>query len=98
MRVRGKTMIDVGNNCIHCGRDTSFGSGLFVNRIPADDGEKDGYACPECMAMPCCRCDELIPMDEDITSDQCGYDQYFQDGAWRVHEECLTAEEKRLRE
>ena len=34
--------MDIGNRCVNCGRDTSFGSGLFVNRIPADaDYESD---------------------------------------------------------
>ena len=32
------------NDCILCGEDTSFGSGRFVNRIPADDN----YMCAEC--------------------------------------------------
>jgi len=56
--------MDIGNRCVHCGRDTSFGSGRFVNRIPADasyevvdkdgkiifeEGEyRDGYGCVEC--------------------------------------------------
>jgi|TARA_R110000744_G_scaffold3307_1_gene12821 hypothetical protein len=109
-------MSDIGNRCVHCGEDTSFGSGRFVNRIGADadyestdsegkiifaEGEyRDGYACPPCMAMPCDRCDELIAVDEDI----CPYDVYaeddkrsrdaFSDGAWRVHEGCLTKQER----
>ena len=29
-------MTDIGNRCVHCGEDTSFGTGRFVNRIPAD--------------------------------------------------------------
>jgi hypothetical protein len=29
-------MSDIGNNCVCCNKDTSFGSGRFVNRIPAD--------------------------------------------------------------
>jgi hypothetical protein len=34
--------MDIGNRCVNCGKDTSFGSGLFVNRIPADaDYESD---------------------------------------------------------
>ena len=57
-------LMDIGNNCVHCNKDTSFGTGKFVNRIPADadyeaedkegniifaDGEyRDGYACEEC--------------------------------------------------
>jgi hypothetical protein len=109
-------MSDIGNRCVHCGEDTSFGSGRFVNRIPADadyeatdsegkvifaEGEyRDGYACAECMALPCDRCDELIPLDYDL----CPYDVYdkddprssgeFADGAFRVHYKCLTHQEK----
>ena len=45
-------------NCIECNRDTSFRSGLFVNRIPADNGEKDGYLCPDCQSMDCDYCHE----------------------------------------
>ena len=41
-------MTDIGNKCIECSEDTSFGSGRFVNRIPADDGENYGYLCPDC--------------------------------------------------
>lgn len=51
--------IKVGDRCVYCDRDTSFGSGLFVNRVPADgylhgDQEahpqlRDGYACVECL-------------------------------------------------
>ena len=46
---------DIGNLCVHCRRDTSFGSGLFVNRYPVfgldannDGAEEDGYCCDEC--------------------------------------------------
>ena len=112
-------MTDIGNRCVYCGEDTSFGSGRFVNRIPADadceitdskgkiifaDGEyRDGYACPPCMAMPCDRCDDLIALDEDITPccvfewDKGGNSE-FSDGAFRVHEECLTKKEKQAME
>ena len=57
-------MSDIGNNCVSCNQNTSFGSGRFVNRIPADadyeslddkgntifaDEEyRDGYLCPDC--------------------------------------------------
>ena len=101
--------MNIGHRCVHCGEDTSFRSGRFVNRIPADadhevtdkngkvifeaDEYRDGYACAECMAIECDRCDQLIPLDEDISADDCGLDE-FDDGAWKVHEECLTPEEK----
>jgi hypothetical protein len=104
-------MTDIGNRCVHCGADTSFGSGLFVNRIPADadyqaedsegniifkDGEyRDGYACAPCMALDCDRCDVSIPLDEDITADDCDLME-FSDGAYRVHECCLTEEETKI--
>lgn len=44
--------------CIYCGDPTDFGSGKFVNRVPAGgdfrlpDGtteHRDGYACEECI-------------------------------------------------
>ena len=96
MRVHGHTAssqvrhveMSVIDPCVHCGESTVFGSGRFVNRIPADDG----YACAECMALDCDRCDRPIPLDEDITADDCGMDE-FEDGSWRVHEECLTSDE-----
>ena len=40
--------VDMGDVCIECERDTSFGSGYFVNRLPADrmveddDGNEQG--------------------------------------------------------
>ena len=47
--------VDIGNKCVHCKEDTSFGSGKFVNRYPVfgldPDGtgiEYDGYCCDEC--------------------------------------------------
>lgn len=101
------------NRCIDCRRDTSFGTGLFVNRLRADgdfeiynkDGEvigteyRDGYKCAECCAIPCDRCNDLIPLDEDITTmqvydmDDPEYSDDFSDGAHCVHLECLTADE-----
>ena len=108
--------MDIGNNCVYCNKDTSFGSGLFVNRIPADsdceiedsegntifaDGQyRDGYACADCMARPCDRCDEMIPLDEDINAqDVLGHQAgTFKDGAYCVHYDCLTKEEKDLLE
>jgi|TARA_R110002020_G_scaffold57894_1_gene159053 hypothetical protein len=66
---------DIGDKCVYCMRNTSFGSGLWVNRIPADadcetedkegniifaDGQyRDGYMCIECQAMECYYCGEL---------------------------------------
>ena len=62
--------------CVYCEQPTEFGSGKFVNRMPADhyhalpDGTtyeyRDGYACAECMVIDCDRCDKSIPIDEDI--------------------------------
>jgi len=57
--------IDIGNKCVECKQDTSFGSGRFVNRIPAErmDGVEslriEGYLCPECQLEKCDKCGEL---------------------------------------
>ena len=73
---------ELGNLCIYCKEDTSFGSGKFVNRIPAYDDENSGYACPECTQMECDRCDDMIGLDED----------YMVDG-FILHRQCMTEEE-----
>ena len=88
--------VDIGDKCIECMRSTVFGTGLFVNRLPADNDKYIGYLCPECNFHECDRCNEKIYCDEDVTA----YDVYqehrgFSDGAYRVHEECLTEEEKK---
>lgn len=57
----GMTALDIGDLCVCCGEDTSFGGGKFVNRIPADnvlevvfDGPRSadlavaGWMCEEC--------------------------------------------------
>ena len=94
--------VDIGDKCVECLRSTSFGSGLFVNRIPADNDNYIGWLCPECNFHECDRCNKKIYCDEDFTP----YDVYrpdefvdeFDDGAFRVHYECLTKEEKKLLE
>ena len=82
--------------CVFCGEATAWGSGRFVNRVPADNGEDVGFACAECMMYDCDRCDKPIGLDEDITADICtdGEHDEFSDGAVHVHYECLTEKEK----
>jgi len=50
-------VLDLGDRCVECGEDTRFGSGRFVNRIPADAEWTtnagitvyvDGWMCAEC--------------------------------------------------
>ena len=43
---------DIGNKCVYCMEDTSFGSGKFVNRIPAETDDYDGYVCIDCQYYP----------------------------------------------
>ena len=76
--------VDIGDKCIECLRSTSFGTGLFVNRLPADNDKYIGYLCPECNFQECDRCNEKIYVDDDCTP----YDVYldhepseFKDGA-----------------
>ena len=64
--------VDIGDKCVECLRSTSFGTGLFVNRIPADNDEYISWLCPECNWYECDRCDEKIYCDEDCTP----YDVY----------------------
>ena len=53
--------IDIGNQCVDCRQDTSYGSGKFVNRIPASVDREigglwvvlEGYQCAECREMEC---------------------------------------------
>ena len=42
------TVEDLGNLCVFCRRDTSWGSGRFVNRIPAETDDVSGYVCVDC--------------------------------------------------
>ena len=78
------------NLCFYCNKSTAFGSGLFVNRLPVFEDSMEGFACAECMQLECDRCEDLIPLDEDYTLDECSP----LDGAYRVHEHCLHNKEK----
>ena len=53
------------NDCIECGKDTSFGSGRFVNRISADDN----YMCYECLA----EIEKEIDEENDMNIEVKGY-------------------------
>lgn len=70
-RVTDDGRIDIGDLCTHCGTDTSFGSGSFVDRVPSgwqrDSGtpDLDGYMCPDCLSMEC-----------DLCGQKCGDDWY----------------------
>ena len=50
--------IDIGNECTQCRKDTSPGSGRFVNRIPSGTDELEGYLCPDCQLVTCEVCEE----------------------------------------
>lgn len=43
------------DNCIECNRSTAFGTGLYVNRIPAENG----FLCPDCQQVECASCAEM---------------------------------------
>ena len=70
--------IDIGEHCVDCRRSVAFGSGLFVNRIPADNGDLDGYLCVECLSEECETCGEITPewtaRNEIIQCDRCAAD------------------------
>jgi hypothetical protein len=67
--------VNIGDLCTHCGRDTSFGNGLFVNRIPSGadgrlmlaggpddvylDVTLEGWMCAKCQSVECDKCGEM---------------------------------------
>ena len=59
------------DQCVYCHRSTAFGSGngLFVNRIPVDDG----WGCAECSGFECDECGEQIYLDSEVRVE--GYDE-----------------------
>ena len=73
--------------CVGCAEDTSFGSGRFVNRIPADgfaycyETEEeiyvDGWLCWECREMDCDFCDnktlepQIINASGELMCEEC---------------------------
>ncbi len=74
-----------GNLCIECWEDTSFGSGRFINRIPADNGVREGYMCSQCAARECDVCEKEIALDEDVYIEPPTGDVMY------VHAECVPA-------
>ena len=42
--------------CVECDKPCHFGSGRFVNRIPAENDEYSGYQCPNCQSIECDGC------------------------------------------
>ena len=49
-------VLNIGDECVECGEDTAFGTGKFINRIPAEVQESvdhdriDGYMCGDCVS------------------------------------------------
>ena len=49
-------VINIGDKCLECGEDTAFGTGRFINRIPAETQEScdhvkfEGYMCGDCVS------------------------------------------------
>jgi hypothetical protein len=55
--------------CNGCGESTAWGSGNYVNRIPADTSADDGsplggWLCAGCQCEPCEVCGEAVPWDD----------------------------------
>lgn len=73
--------------CRDCGRSTAFNSGfgLFVNRIPTDDG----WACAECAGFECDECGQQIYLDTEVRvdSNKDGINHYG-----NYHEDCYNEE------
>tara|TARA_R100001510_G_scaffold56568_1_gene62399 strand:- start:1557 stop:1961 length:405 start_codon:yes stop_codon:yes gene_type:complete len=72
--------------CLWCREDTSFGTGKFVNRIPAsrqdsiDDEYETGYQCADCQAEECSVCKQSVidysfTENCDVVCDECMNDK-----------------------
>jgi len=54
LKINGQDKIYIGNQCVWCRQDTSFGSGRYVNRYPAEIYSEEhqaileGYCCDVC--------------------------------------------------
>ena len=42
-------MIDIGEACVECRRDTGLGGELYAHRILACTEEFEGYLCADCL-------------------------------------------------
>lgn len=72
-------------DCIYCGEPTSVGNPLNRDRIPADDGDKFGWACAECAGYECDECHQNIYLDTETRVD------YEENGVYHYgnyHEDC----------
>jgi len=59
-------MIELGEKCVECKESVAAGSGRFVNRIPADNGDHAGFLCPDCQTVECDECGSYV-MEPFIT-------------------------------
>ena len=50
MNTQQEQLKDMGDMCLWCRKSSAFGSGRFVNRIPASTETEEGYQCGECEA------------------------------------------------
>lgn len=63
--------MDIGNLCLECRKDTAFGSGRFVNRIPAADDKEEGYMCEACQTSDECFDCGKTPVFGDTRCEEC---------------------------
>lgn len=81
-------MIDMGEQCIYCDESVAWGSGLYVNRIPADDGEKTGFMCGVCVEEAEQLADECRPELFGFTIiDRDGGDVYTSEAEYPTYKE-----------
>jgi len=62
--------MSVKDLCVDCGRDTSMGSGLWVDRL----GWDDGWKCRDCNVWPCSICGEEVSELEMVDGNAVGVD------------------------
>ena len=65
-------IIDKGDICLECHKSTAFGSGRFVNRIPAGTDEEEGYMCEACQTSDECFDCSKAPVFGDVRCEEHG--------------------------
>jgi hypothetical protein len=60
--------------CIECKKDTSLGTGNFINRSSSDNGNAEGFLCIDCQSLECDRCHKKTTeyqLDGDVLCMEC---------------------------
>tara|TARA_R110002051_G_C8672133_1_gene490589 strand:+ start:319 stop:537 length:219 start_codon:yes stop_codon:yes gene_type:complete len=60
--------------CVECKKDTSLGTGNFINRFSLKDGKEEGFLCVDCQSLECDTCNKKTTeyqLDGDVICMEC---------------------------